>query len=109
MICGTVIKWGREGLAFRELGLGLTGATYTAITYGPQLNNYKDLVKPIKESGVTEVEPLSEEELRIVQRIVDRFPEEMAVYEAAHRERVWIEATTGSLIPYSCAHELTEI
>ena len=27
-------------LAFRELGRGLTGATYTAITYGPQLNNF---------------------------------------------------------------------
>jgi len=101
--------WYADMLAFRELGRGLTGATYAAITYGPQLNNYKDLVKPIKESDETIAEQLSGEELRIVQRIVERFPKEMAVYEAAHRERVWIEAATGSLIPYSCAHELTEI
>lgn len=101
--------WYADMLAFRELGRGLTGATYAAITYGPQLNNYNDLVKPIKESDETIAEPLSDEELRIIQRVVDKFPEENAVYDAAHREKVWQEAPTGSLIPYSCAHELTEI
>jgi len=34
---------------------------------------------------------------------------EEAVYEAAHREKAWQKAATGSLIPYSCAYELTEI
>jgi len=101
--------WYADMLAFRELGRGLTGATYAAITYGPQLNNYKDLVKPIKESDETITERLSDEELRIIQRVVDKFPKENAVYDAAHREKVWQEASTGSLIPYSCAHELTEI
>jgi len=101
--------WYADMLAFRQLGRGLTGATYAAITYGPQLNNYKDLVKPIKESDETMTEPLSDEELRIIRKVVDKFPEENAVYDAAHREKVWQEATIGSLIPYSCAHELTEI
>ena len=30
------------------------------------------------------------------------------VYDAAHREKIWMEAETGALIPYSCANELTE-
>ena len=101
--------WYADMLAFRQLGRGLTGATYAAIPYGPQLNNYKDLVKPIKASDGSDAEPLSAEELRIIQQVAEKFPGEEAVYEAAHREKAWQEAATGSLIPYSCAYELTEI
>ena len=101
--------WYADMLAFRQLGRGLTGATYAAIPYGPQLNNYKDLVKPIKASDESDAEPLSTEELRIIRKVAEKFPGEEAVYEAAHREKVWQEAATGSLIPYSCAYELTEI
>jgi hypothetical protein len=38
--------WYADMVAFRLLGKGLTGASYAAITFGPQLNNYRDLVKP---------------------------------------------------------------
>lgn len=101
--------WYADMLAFRKLGRGLTGATYAAITYGPQLNNYKDLVKPIKASDETEAEPLSTEELRIIQQVAEKFPEKESVYKAAHREKVWQKTATGALIPYSSAHELSEI
>ena len=101
--------WYADMLAFRQLGRGLTGASYAAITYGPQLNNYRDLVKEIKDTDVQDAEPLSEEELRIVGYIAAKFPNEREVYEAAHRENVWRETRTGALISYSCARELTEI
>ena len=101
--------WYADLIAFRKLGKGLTGASYAAIIYGPQLNNYKDLVKPIKASDVSEAEPLSEEEFRIIGQIAEKFPHEQDVYDAAHREKIWQASPTGALIPYSRAHELTEI
>ena len=101
--------WYADMVAFREIGNGLTGSSYAAITYGPQLNNYRDLVKPIKASDINDALPLSDEELRIIQRVAEKFPTEQDVYDAAHREKVWIETETGALIPYACAHELTEI
>lgn len=39
--------WYADILAFWQLGQGLTGASYAAITYGPQLNKYRDLMKPL--------------------------------------------------------------
>jgi putative zinc finger/helix-turn-helix YgiT family protein len=101
--------WYADFLSFRQLGRSLTGSSYAAITYGPQLNNYKDLIDPIKEADSNDAEPLSNEEARILRQIVEKFPEEAMVYEAAHREKIWKEAQIGALIPYSCANELTEI
>jgi len=101
--------WYADFLGFRQLGRSMTGASYAAITYGPQLNNYRDLIGPIKEADSTDAEPLSDEEMRILEKIVQAFPEEQMAYDAAHREKVWEEAQIGALIPYSCAHELTEI
>ncbi len=101
--------WYADMLAFRQLGKGLTGASYAALPYGPQLNNYTDLVKPIKASDVNTSEPLSDEESRIIHKVADKFPNEQDIYDAAHREKIWMEADTGALIPYSLAHELTEI
>jgi len=101
--------WYADMLAFRRLGEGLTGASYAAIIYGPQLNNYRDLIKPIRDSDVNDAEPLSEEELRILHQVAERFPNEEDVYNAAHREKIWQESPTGALIPYSRANELTEI
>ena len=101
--------WYTDMLAFRELHKGLTGASYAAIPYGPQLNNYRELLEDIKQADTRVTTPLSEEELRIVQRVAEQFPDEHAVYDAAHREKVWREARTGALIPYSSAHELTGI
>lgn len=101
--------WYADLLAFRELGKSLTGASYAAITYGPQLNNYRDLVKPIKASNIKSAEPLSGDELRIIQRVAEKFPTEQEVYDAAHREKVWVDSEIGALIPYACALGLTEI
>jgi len=101
--------WYADRLAYRQLGRGLTGASYAAITYGPQLNNYRDLVSPIKESDVSRAEPLSEEEFRIISQVAKKFPHEKDVYNAAHREKIWQESPAGALIPYSTTHDLTEI
>ena len=101
--------WYADMLAFRRLGKGLTGASYAALPYGPQMNNYRDLIKPIKDSDVNDTEPLSEEEFRIIHQVAERFPNEEDVYNAAHREKVWQESPTGALIPYSRASGLTEI
>ncbi len=101
--------WYADFLCFRQTGRSLTGASYAAITYGPQLNNYKDLIDPIKALDESEAEPLSDDEMRIVRQIAEAFPEEQMVFDAAHREKIWKETETGALIPYSCAHELSEI
>jgi len=100
--------WYADMLAFRQLGRGLTGASYAAMTYGPQLNNYKELVKSIQESDVKDAELLSQEELRVIHQVAEKFPNKRQVYDAAHREKIWLESKTGALIPYSCANELTE-
>ncbi len=101
--------WYADMLAFKRLGRGMTGASYAALPYGPQMNNYKDLFQPIKESDSTQAEPLSTQELAIIKSIADTFPADEDVYQAAHRERTWLDAPTGSLLDYSTAHELTEI
>jgi len=100
--------WYADMLAFRDLGRSMTGATYAGLPYGPQLNNYRDLVDAIKKSDETEAEPLSQEEERVLRHLAKRFPDKRMVYEAAHHERVWKETPTGALIPYSRAHEITE-
>jgi putative zinc finger/helix-turn-helix YgiT family protein len=100
--------WYADMLAFRQLGRGLTGASYAAMTYGPQLNNYRELVKSIRESNIKDAEMLSEEELRVIHQVADKFPDERQVYDAAHRERVWRESKMGALIPYTCANDLSE-
>ncbi len=101
--------WYADMLAFRRLGRGLTGASYAAIAYGPQLNNYRDLVGPIEASDVNDAEPLSPEEERIIRQVAEKFPAEREVYDAAHREKIWIGSKTGALMPYSCASEIAEI
>ena len=101
--------WYADMLAFRELGRGLTGASYAALPYGPQLNNYRDLIKLIKDSDINDAEPLTDEELRIIDQVAKKFSNEDDVYNAAHCEKIWLETPTGGLIPYSRAHELTGI
>jgi hypothetical protein len=75
----------------------------------PQMNNYRDLVKLIQESDENEAQFLTQEEVRIIQRVAEKFPNEREAYDAAHREKIWIDSKIGALIPYSCAFELTEI
>ncbi len=101
--------WYADMLAFKHLGRGMTGASYAALPCGPQMNNYKDLLKPIKESDTTLAEPLSTQELAIIKNIAEAFPSNEDVYRAAYQERTWQETPTGSLLDYSSAHELTKI
>jgi DNA-binding transcriptional regulator YiaG len=101
--------WYADMIAFRQLGKSLTGGSYAALPFGPQLNNYRDLVKPIKGSNILDAEPLSDEELQIIRQVAEHFPAERDVYDAAHRENVWKEAGIGDPIPYTCACQLTEI
>jgi putative zinc finger/helix-turn-helix YgiT family protein len=63
----------------------------------------------IKDSDTNVAEPLSDEEMRIIRKVAERFPAEQSVFDAAHKEKVWQERNIGALIPYSCAGELTEI
>lgn len=109
MLFAAKYLWYADMLAFRSLGKSMTGATYAALPYGPQLNNYRDLVDEIKDSEESEAEPLSRAEMEIIDHILGRFPREQMIYDAAHRERVWEETPTGAIIPYSRAFELTEV
>lgn len=101
--------WYADFLCFRQIGRSVTGASYAAITYGPQLNNYRDLIDPIKISNENEAEPLSDDEIRVLKKVAKKFPEEQMIFDAAHREKIWIDSEIGALMPYSCAHELAEI
>lgn len=101
--------WYVDMLTYNDLGKSITGATYAALPYGPQLNNYNDLISLIREADEGEAEPLSEEEKRIIARVAAAFPSKKSAYDAAHHERVWEKRPTGALIPYTDASELTEI
>ena len=101
--------WFADMIAFRELGKSMTGGTYAALPYGPQLNNYKELVEDIKRSDDSQAEPLTEEEVEILKRIIKKFPDEKAVYDAAHLEHVWKTKAIGELIPYSEAQNIEAI
>jgi putative zinc finger/helix-turn-helix YgiT family protein len=101
--------WYADMLAFRELGRSMTGATYAAITYGPQLNNYRDLIEEIMQADTDSVEPLSKKETQIIKAIALKFPVPQQVYDAAHKEQAWAEQSIGSIIPYSSSRILTEV
>ena len=109
MLYAAKYLWYADMLAFRELGEGMTGATYAALTYGPQMNNYRDLVGSVLAADEKQAEPLSREEEGIIEKIAATFPRDPMIYQAAHRERVWKEKTIGALIPYPDAGRLTEI
>jgi putative zinc finger/helix-turn-helix YgiT family protein len=109
MLYAAKYLWYADMLAFRELGKGITGATYAALTYGPQMNNYRDLVGSVLTADEKQADPLSRKEEGIIEQIALTFPKDAMVYQAVHRERVWKEKTVGSLIPYPDAARLTEI
>jgi len=102
-------SWYADMLAYHRLGKSLTGATYAALPHGPQLNNYKELIDLIREEDETTAKPLTLEEKKIIVRVALTFPTKRSVYDAAHREEVWKNKSTGSIIPYSDASKLTEI
>ena len=106
MLFAAKYLWYADMVAFRELGQSMTGSTYAALPYGPQLNNYRELIDEIKNADETSTEPLTPEEKRIINRISRTFPEEQMVYDAAHREKIWEEKTPGEIIPYSDSAKL---
>jgi len=96
-------------VAFRELGRSITGATYAALPYGPQLNNYRDLILSIREADEKDAELLSVEEKRIIARVAKTFPQKRMIVDAAHKEAIWESKSTGMIIPYTDSEELIEI
>ena len=101
MLFAAKYLWYADMMAFRGLGKSMTGSTYAALLYGPQLNNYRELIDEIKNADETSAEPLTPEEKRIINRISRTLPEEQMIYDAAHREKIWEEKSSGEIIPYS--------
>ena len=99
--------WYADMVAYRELGQSMTGATYACLPFGPQLNNYRDLIDEIKKADAHSAEPLTSEEKKIISRIALRFPKDQMVIDASHREVIVQRKPIGSIIPYSDAAELT--
>jgi len=109
MLYAAKYMWYIDMGAYRETGQSVTGATYAALTMGPQLNNYKDLVVAIIKANEKEAEPLTEEEKLVIEKVAHTFPNTKSVFDASHREIVWQEKPTGHMIPYSDAYRLTEL
>ena len=107
MLFAAKYLWYADMVAHRETGESLTGSTYAALPYGPQLNNYKDLIQDIIKADESEAEPLSREGKRIITRIALKFPEERMAYDAAHKEKIWKKQPNGAIIPYTDSAELT--
>jgi putative zinc finger/helix-turn-helix YgiT family protein len=109
MLFASKYLWYTDMVSYRDLGKSMTGSTYARLPYGPQLNNYRDLIDEIKNSNEADAEPLTTEEKRILEKIAMTFPEEQMIYGAAHREKIWQRKNNGEIIPYPDATELTEI
>jgi len=101
--------WYADQVAYRELGLGMTGATYAVMPHGPQLDNYADLVDEILKADTAVVEPLSEKEIAIIKRLSEIFKNQRDAFDASHAEPEWkkIENDWGKRISYSIAYNLT--
>ena len=109
MLFAAKYLWYADMIAHRETGESMTGSTCAALPYGPQLNNYKDLIDDIMKANESRVEPLSTEEKRIINRIAIKFPRDKMVYDAAHKETIWKKQPRGAIIPYTDSAKLTEI
>jgi len=109
MLYSAKYLWYADMLSYRDSGRSMTGATYAALPLGPQLNNYRDLIKDIIKADVKASEALTKEELKIITKISAVFPNKRDVYDAAHREVIWKRRANGEIIPYSDAAKLTEI
>jgi putative zinc finger/helix-turn-helix YgiT family protein len=109
MLYAAKYLWYADMTARRDLGRGITGATYAALPMGPQLNNYRDLVDEILKADSASAEPLSAGEKAVIAAVAKTFPTNKAVYDAAHREPLWRDCPTGALIPYTRADSLSEM
>ena len=101
--------WYADMVSFRDLNKSMTGANYAALPYGPQLNNYKDLIDEIKKSDLSTVEPLSGPEKAIIKKVAKNFPKQRMAYDASHRESIWKNTQIGHTIEYTSANLLTEL
>ena len=106
MLIATKYLWYMDFIAYKELGRSITGGTYAVLPYGPQLNNYRDLVGHIQRADDSLAEPLTKDEVKIIESVAKKFPEPQMVYFAANEERVCKEKQYGSLIPYTDALQL---
>lgn len=109
MLYAAKYLWYADMAAFRNLGRGLTGATYAALPMGPQLNNYRDLVDEIAKADTSSVPPLSPAETAVIAAVARTFPTNKRIFDAAHQEPIWRQCPTGAIIPYSHAAALTEL
>jgi putative zinc finger/helix-turn-helix YgiT family protein len=109
MLFAAKYLWYADMVAHRETGESMTGSTYAALPYGPQLNNYRDLIDDIIKADESKAEPLTPEERRIITRIVMTFSRERMVYDAAHKEKIWKRQPNGAIIPYTDSSELIGI
>jgi len=109
MLYAAKYLWYADMVAFRETGQGMTGATYAALPYGPQLNNYADLVDLIREAQEGQAEPLTKHEERILSRIAKVFPSNQSIYRTAHKEQAYTNRKNGELIPYTDADSITAV
>lgn len=109
MLFATKYLWYADMAAYRDLGRSMTGATYAALRYGPQLNNYRDLLELIKKADPKKADPLTAEEQDLILKICKVFPTERKVYNASHKEDVWKNTPIGAIISYSCAAQLTAV
>ena len=109
MLYAAKYLWYADMVAYRETGESMTGATYAALPKGPQLNNYKDLVKEIANADEFSAVPLRNEEKRIIVRIARTFPKDNMTYCASHQEQIFQNKTVGVIIPYSDSDQLTGI
>jgi putative zinc finger/helix-turn-helix YgiT family protein len=106
MLFAAKYMWYADMMAKKELGRSMTGATYAHLPYGPQLNNYNELLEDIQKADTSEEESLSDSELNIIRRIAIRFPEDQMVFDASHKEPAWLETRNGELISYLWAEKL---
>lgn len=100
--------WYADLVAYRELGSGMTGASYAIMPFGPQLDNYAYLVDEILRADTSKVKPLSTNEIAIIKRLSEIFKRQKDAYDASHAEPEWkkIENNLGRKISYQIAFKL---
>jgi len=106
MLFAAKYLWYADMLAKKELGRSMTGASYAHLPWGPQLNNYRDLLDDIRSADISKAESLSDPELNIIGRIAKYFPEDQMIFDASHKEPAWLETNNGGLISYTWADKL---
>lgn len=103
--------WYADLVAYREIGCGMTGASYAIMPFGPQLDNYADLVDEILKTDTSKVKPLSSEEMAIIKKLSVLFNRQKDAFDASHAEPEWkrIDTNLGQRISYKIAFKLKAI